>query len=239
MRKIFILIVSVVAALVLSQCGKPKDYYSADFLNEAEQAKPGKVDSLQILPGRNRGLLKFIVAPDRRVNKLRVSYSSSLSAEVTTSMVDIAANEYGNYKEVLIDNLPEATLLVRITSYDTKGDSSNIVTGAGFIYGDRYISSLYNRIFQNITTVNGVKQLNFQNESAKPRDSTIFYTLQQTIITYSKLGGGTSTIEISPFVNAVKITDIAATGSITHYSRFKPTAQTIDIFESTPVTVNF
>lgn len=239
MRKIFFLSIVFSAMLILSNCGRPNDYYSADFLNNAELAKPGKVDSLQILPGRNRAVLKFIVAPDRRVNKLKVAYSSSVGAEVNSTMVDIAANEYGNYKEVAIDNLPEATLLVNITSYDTKGDSSNTVTGSGFIYGDRYITSLYNRIYQNTTTINGVKQLNFQNESAKPRDTTVFYTLQKTVVTYTKAGGGVSTIEISPFANDVKVPDIATTGTIRHYSIFKPVVQAIDTFQSTEVSVNF
>lgn len=239
MRKIFFLSIALCVLLILNNCGKPDDYYSADFLNDAELAKPGKVDSLQILPGRNRAILKFIVAPDRRVNKLKIAYSSSLSAQVNTTMVDIAAGEYGNYKEVEVNNLPEATLLVTITSYDSKGDSSNTVTGSGFIYGDRYNSSLYNRIYQNITTINGVKQLNFQNESAKPRDTTVFYTLRKTIVTYSKAGGGTATVEVSPFANDVKVPDIATMGTIRHYSIFKPVVQAIDIFQSAEVTVNY
>jgi len=239
MRKICFLVIALCVLLIFNKCGKPDDFYSADFLNAAELAKPGKVDSLQILPGRNRAILKFIVAPDRRVNKLKIAYSSSLSAQVNTTMADIAAGEYGNYKEVAISNLPEATLLVNITSYDSKGDSSNTVTGSGFIYGDRYNSSLYNRIYQNITTINGVKQLNFQNESAKPRDTTVFYTLQKTIVTYSKAGGGMATIEVSPFANEVKVPDIATTGTIRHYSIFKPVVQAIDIFQSAEVTVSF
>lgn len=239
MRKIFFLSFMLCALLVLNNCGKPDDYYSADFLNDAELAKPGKVDSLQILPGRNRAILKFIVAPDRRVNRLKITYSSSLSAELNTLMADVAASEYGNYKEVAIGNLPEATLLVNITSYDTRGDSSNTVTGSGFIYGDRYNSSLYNRIYQNITTINGVKQLNFQNESAKPRDTSVFYTLQKTIVAYSKAGGGIVTVEVSPFVNEIKVPDIATSGTIRHYSVFKPVVQAIDEFQSAEVSVNF
>lgn len=239
MRTIFNLAIILCAMLVFSSCGKPKDYYSAGFLDEAELAKPGKVDSLQILPGRNRAVLKFIVAPDRRVSRLKIAYNSSISATIINTMVDVSSNDYGNYKEVAINNLPEATLLVNITSYDTKGDSSNVVTGTGFVYGDRYISSLYNRIYQNITTINGVKQLNFQNESAKPRDTTVFYTLQKTVLTYSRLGGGTTTIEFSPFRNEIKVPDIAAAGTITHYSVFKPVEKSVDEFSSAPVTFSF
>ncbi len=239
MKKIFLSSIAVVLLLILLRCGKSSDYYSSPFLNEAELAKPGMVDSLQILPGKNRAVLKFIVGPDRRVTKLKISHNSSLSSVVTNTIVDVNARDYGNYKEVPINNLPEATLIVRIVSFDSKGDSSNVVTGTGFIYGERYLSSLYNRIYLNTTTVNAVKQLNFQNESNKPRDATVFYTLQKTIVTYSNTLGATSTVEISPFLNEMKVPDIAATGTISHYSSFKPTENSIDTFTSAPITINF
>lgn len=117
-------------------------YFISDFLKNAENAKPGKVDSLLILPGRNRAILQFKVGPDRRVNKLRVSYSTSLSSEITNLFATIGDQDYGNSKTITIDNLPEATLLTKVVTFDTKGDSSNTVESSSRIYGDRYISSL-------------------------------------------------------------------------------------------------
>ncbi len=45
MRKICFLVIALCVLLIFNKCGKPDDFYSADFLNAAELAKPGKVDS--------------------------------------------------------------------------------------------------------------------------------------------------------------------------------------------------
>lgn len=239
MRKIFFTGILFIILYLASMCNKPSNYYSAPFLNNAETAKPGRVDSLTILPGRNRALLRFIVSPDRRVTKVRISYSSSLSPDVKTSFVTITDQDYGSRKEVAIDNLPEATLIANVVSFSNNGDSSTVAQVAGTIYGDRYIASLYNRVYQNMTTVSGVKYMNFINESAKPQDSTVFYPLQKTVVTYPKASGGTNTFQISAFTNSVPVPDIAATGTIKLYSLFKPVQSSIDIFQSATLSVNF
>ncbi|MFV0607296.1 MAG: DUF4998 domain-containing protein [Niabella sp.] len=239
MNKIFFTFIAALIVITMSQCKRTSDYYYADFLNKAENAKPGSVDSLQILPGHNRAILRFIVGPDRRVNRIKVSYNSSLSAEISTAFFDVVASDYGNYKEVQIDNLPEATLIANVLSFDNKGDSSNIATTTGLVYGNRYITSLYNRIYLRTSTVGTDKYLDFQNESRKPQDSTVFYTMLKTILTYPRIDGTTATIEFTPYSNSIPVPDIATTGTITHYSVFKPVEEAIDVFQSAPVSINF
>lgn len=173
------------------------------------------------------------------MNKLRVSYSTSLSSEITNLFATIGDQDYGNSKTITIDNLPEATLLAKVVTFDTKGDSSNTVESSSRIYGDRYISSLYNRIIQNITIVTGTRQINLLNESGKPQDSTVFYTLQRTILTYPKLTGGTGTTTVSPYVNTIPIPDLATSGIISHYSVFKPLDRAIDEFSSATTSFNY
>lgn len=239
MRANYFFITLFIIGISITQCTKPSDHYYADFLKAAEIAKPGRVDSLELIPGLNRAILRFRVGPDRRVNKLRVSFTSSLSADITTRFVEITQSDYSSIKEIVMEQLPEATLMANIVSFDAKGDSSTAVQVTGYIYGERYIASLYNRIYQNITTVAGVKQLNFQPESGKPQDSTVFYTLQRTHISYPKIGGGVGMVDISPYTNSVKVPDLATTGTITHYATFKPVRQSIDLFAAPIVSITF
>ena len=239
--KLYIHILTLILGLsiIISCSNKSSDYYYKGFLDQAELAKPGRVDSLQILPGKNRSIIRFKVGPDRRINKIRISYSSSISADVTTTIADITGTDYGNYKDVQVNNLPEATLMVKVVSFDTKGDSSIPVQATSLVYGDRYISSLYNRVLQNITTVNGVRQLNILNESGKPQDPNVFYTMQRTVITYPSTSGTNKTITITPYINALPLPDLATTGVITQYSVFKPVVYALDEFQSVPANFNF
>ncbi|MCH5597872.1 DUF4998 domain-containing protein [Niabella ginsengisoli] len=239
MKKIIFFLSIVSCIVVLSGCEKGSDYYYAKYLNEAEIAKPGKVDSIQILPGDNRALLRFRVGPDRRVTKLKVAYNTSLSNSINTKFIDLSGADYGSFSEVEIADIPEATLFVEVVSYNQAGDSSTTAPVVSTIYGERYRSVLANRIFENISTVNGNKRINFLEESNKPRDATIFYPLQKTIVTYPLASGGTKTVELLLHSNFIVASDIAASGEITHYSIYKPVPESIDVFNSNTATVTF
>ncbi|WP_346236891.1 DUF4998 domain-containing protein [Niabella insulamsoli] len=238
-KNILMIIGLALTMLGLTKCKKPADYYSAGYLNKAENAKPGQVDSLQILAGYNKARIRFKASPDRRVKQVKVFYNTSLSALVKDTTINLSDADYGNYVSVDIPNVPEATAFVRVVGLDEKGDVSNGVEAVGTIYGEKYISSLSNRIYRNITTVDGVKQINFQNESGKPRDTTVFYTLQRTVVTYPTTTGEFATVQLSPFSNAVAAPDMAGSGTISHYSEYKPAEDVIDIFKAATVTVEF
>lgn len=242
MKKVYISTMILLALWSLTGCDKKSsDHYYEQYLKDAELAKPAQVDSLQILPGNYRVALKFKVGGDRRINKLRVQYNTSLSSELSTVEATITDEDYGNYKEILISNIPEATLFARATTFEKKGDSSNVVQAVGVVYGDRYRASLGNRIFQNISSTSEGVKVDLLPESGAPQDTTggVFYTLQKTIITYQKISGDTGTREISPYTNTATFPDMELTGSFTHRSVYKPTKDAIDNFYSDEVVEKY
>ncbi|MGJ7031202.1 DUF4998 domain-containing protein [Niabella hirudinis] len=239
MKNRVLLLGGIMIAVFFFSCDKKADSSYAKYLNAAEIAKPGKVDSMEILPGYNRALIKFKVSPDRRVNKIKIDYYTSISYLINTKTIDVTETDFGKFKELLIDNLPEANLFVNIVTYSAAGDSSSVSDGVGAVYGNRYASLVANRIFSNITTTDGIKSINFAGEQSRPRDSTLFYPLQKTVLTYPTILGDTNTIEFSPHTNTIPVPDIADSGTITHYSVYKPTSNAIDVFKSSGVSVTF
>lgn len=226
--------------LLIGGCEKKADYYYAKYLDEAEVALPAKVDSLQILPGFYRAKLKYKVAPDKRVKKIRISYGTSVSAAIITSYTDVAEGDYGKFKEIELKDLPEATLLANVVTFSVYGDSSNTTYAVGSIYGERYRSVLGNRIFSKVGSKDGKKGIFFLEEKGKPvEESRVFYPLQNTIITYPLAAGGTKTIELSLYKDFIETIGIAGSGTIKHYSNYKPTENSIDVFKSNEVTVTF
>lgn len=214
----------------LSGCGRSSDHYYKDFLDQAETAKPGMVDSLQVLPGNNRAILKFIVGPDRRVKKLAVTYSTSLSAEISEIDIDVQEQDYGKLKEVLIEDLAEATLLTAVSSVSQIGETSNVAEASARIYGPRYISTLSNRIFDQFTTKDGVRTMHFLQESGLPQDPTVFTSMQRTEIVYPISATDSATIVISPYVREVELLDIVDAGTLKFRTIYKPVESSIDDF---------
>lgn len=214
----------------LSSCGKSSDYYYKDFLDQAEIAKPGKVDSLQLLPGANRAILRFIVGPDRRVNRLLVSYNTSLSAEVSEITVNITEQDYANYKEVLIEGLPEATLIANVATFSETGAASNLAETSARIYGLQYVSTLGNRIFEQFTTDEEVKQINFLQESGLPQNPDVFTTMQHTEIVYPISATDSATLVISPYERVAALPNIVSTGSLKFRTSYKPVENALDSF---------
>lgn len=214
----------------LSSCGKSSDYYYKDFLDQAEIAKPGKVDSLQLLPGANRAILRFIVGPDRRVNRLLISYNTSLSAEVSEIAVDIGEQDYANYKEVLIEGLPESTLITNVSSLSATGDVSNLAETSARIYGPQYVSTLGNRIFDRFTTDGDVRQINFLQESGLPQNPNVFTPMQHTEIVYPINATDSVTLVISPYERVEALPNIVITGSLKFRTSYKPVENALDSF---------
>jgi hypothetical protein len=252
MKKITLLPIIGLLILLLAACEKKSDYYYAEYLNEGEIALPGKVDSLQILPGYLRAKLRFKIGPDRRVTRLKIKYNTSLSSSETTFYTNVTAQDYGNYKEVEIDDLPEVAFYASVLAFDAQGDSSNVSSSTATIYGPSYRSFLANRIFNGISLAKDskgnnfkeadgkyMKQIEFVAETAAPLDPTVFYPMQRTVIIYPTRSGGTDTLKIAPQSGSIFAPGIADKGTLTYYTEHKPFSNALDVVMSDKTTINF
>lgn len=118
-----------------------EDAYKA-FVKDGEIQYRGKFDSIQIFPGKNRVQLNALVNSDPRVTSYRVYWANrndSIVFPITTNQV--AANI-----SQIIENLEENTYNFEIVTYDDAGNASIPVFSIGKVFGERYESSLINRL---------------------------------------------------------------------------------------------
>src|SRR5690606_17809370 len=112
-----------------------------DFLKDGETSYTGKIDSLEVLSGRNRVNVKGLFISDPKISECRIYWNSgsdSISVPVTrTQNVDTL--------DVIIDNLPENIYSFEVRTFDALGNKSVAVSKIGTVYGNRYQTSLYNR----------------------------------------------------------------------------------------------
>lgn len=144
-----LLLVTVISVMA---CSKMDQEYK-EFTKGGEIVYTGKVDSLNIYPGRNRFKLAWALVSDQRISKCRVFWNEgedSVTVPVTrTAGVD--------YIDVTINNLLERTYTFEVYTYDDSGHRSVPVDTLGNVYGDSYQATLFNR---------PVKRVSFKKDSS-------------------------------------------------------------------------
>lgn len=223
---------------VMASCERQSNSFYQEFLDEAELAKPGKVDSLRIFPGHYRAQIRFRVSPDKRINRVKIRYSTALSSETSELNLDISADEHGRFKLVDVDEIPESTLLVNAIAFSNGGDSSNVVSANARIYGSRYISTLNNRIFSSFSLVNGVRQINFAAERL-PTDQTLFRVMQYTELEYPTTTGEIRSITFTPYQLGVPLPNLRSNGTLRYRTLYKPESTAIDLFQGSWTSRSF
>lgn len=130
----------VTLLFMVSACSKIDDYRDK-FMSGGAIVYTGKMDSVQIFPGRGRVEVNGLFISDPNITKYRVYWSGrtdSVEVPVTRSPnVDTA--------KVIIGNLPEGQISFEIRTYDAMGNSSVPVFMTSSVYGDLYQASLINR----------------------------------------------------------------------------------------------
>ena len=121
-------------------CSK-MDAYKGQYMKDGSITYAGKMDSVQIHPGRNRVKLTGLFTSDPNIAKYRVFWNSrqdSVEVAVTrTSGVDTA--------KVIISNLEEGSQSFEVRTYDKLGHTSVPTYVLATVYGDNYQASLVNR----------------------------------------------------------------------------------------------
>ncbi|MGY5356016.1 DUF4998 domain-containing protein [Wenyingzhuangia sp. IMCC45467] len=144
-------------ALVLSvfSCSKDDEYLK--YIEGGEISYTGKIDSLEIFPGKNRVKLKGLIISDPKVNEVRVywnTYKDSIS-------IPINRTEGVDEVEYIIDNLAENIYNFTVRTFDDKGNTSIPVTETQEVFGNRFQESIFNRPLVSNILVNSDLEINF------------------------------------------------------------------------------
>lgn len=217
--------------LFLYSC-KPSDYYYGEYLKNGEVYYPGRVDSLSIIPGNQRAILRFRTTTDPKVSCVKVYLRSSLSPIAEVKTYPIATNEHGKIKQIALESLSEATYTANVYSFTAEGDSSRSVTSSQFIYGQSYIRTLVNRSFVKFDKTDANEHfLVLARESNLPRQGT-FYPMQYTEVTYLNNSGDSTTVNITPYEDFASLKNIANSSTVKYRTVYKPIQSSIDYFYS-------
>lgn len=230
MIKLIIYAILIQLTLSLMNSCKPADFWYGEYRQNGEVYYPGRIDSLSILPGNQRAILRFRATTDPQVTYLKVYLRNSLSANQTFSVHDLRSGDHGQIQLLELPNLAEATYTANVFSFTAQGDSSRAVTASRFVYGNRYINTLTNRPYSTINRKNPDEHfLVFSREPNLPRLG-LFYPMQFTEITYTDRAGATKTVTTTPYNDFVSLADAARPSIIRYRTAYKPVATSIDLF---------
>lgn len=205
--------------------------FACDFLEEdafkiytegGEVQYRGKFDSVRVFSGKNRVQLNAFVNSDPKVTSYRIYWANRRDSIV----FPIATNQIATKISQIIDSLEQNTYNFEIVTYDDAGNSSIPVFSIGKVFGDRYESSLLNRLLvkNDLQVVDNSAVVQFApvNTSSGIIDSEIEYT-DNNSVTKSFIIPADSTYQL--------VLDNFDPGNTFKYrSSYKPDSTSIDIF---------
>lgn len=213
-----------VLLLFFMQC-TPIDHYYSDYLDNAEKAYPGKVDSILFKPGKQRAAIRSLISTDARVTTMEVSWGRDGYFETEIDPEDIA-----NYKEILIPQIEEGNYTFEIRTLDDEGNQSVRSEIYGRVYGGDYESSLNNRIVDNIKKEGEDLQVNWIPESI---DSTLLGTL----VSYENAEGISQEV-FTGIQDQTVLENFSGNSDFSFQTLFKPSSIAIDTFYAPLQTIN-
>jgi len=161
LKNVFYIAMLVVVSLI-NGCSK-FDAYKDKYLQTGSISYPGIIDSVKVLSGKNRVMLKGLIVADPKLAKYRVFWNSR------NDSIEGLLHPSGKIDtfNAIINNLAEGVISFEIRTYDKDGNVSVPVTATGNVYGDIYRSSLVTRgITKAEIQTNGSALINWADVNA-------------------------------------------------------------------------
>lgn len=214
-RNIFICIIILG---VFTSCSSMDEYY-ADYIAGAEKIFPGKADSVRIYPGNERAMVSTQLSSDPKVVKLLIYWNNKQDSLI----LPVAKSEIGQTKKIIITPLKEGNYNFELLTYDDENNPSLSTEGFVRVYGEKYISSLSNRIISKSGfNANNVAYINWVPVNSK--------TLIGTKISYANQDNDQIEIFMGKNEKTILLTNYKPGGIIQYTSSFLPEEMAIDTF---------
>lgn len=194
MKKIILLLVTV---FVFYSC-EDINHMHEEYLKDGEIVYIGKVDSIDIFPGKERVLFKWMLNADPKIDICKIYWNNRRDSTV----VNVNRTQTGPFYMEEYMNLPEGEYLFEFVTEDEKGNISLSSYKSGEVYGDFYISTLRARPINEIVAErdrltikwgsieNSVGLvLNYLDQSDKQNNISVSPEDHETVIENYKLGG--------------------------------------------------
>ncbi|SFW50543.1 F5/8 type C domain-containing protein [Sinomicrobium oceani] len=208
----------VLAVALLTRC-TPIDHHYSDYLDNAEKAYPGRVDSLVFLPGNNRGGIRSLISTDARVKRMRITWGQDGSFET-----DILPEDIAGYKDVIIPEIEEGVYTFDVRTLDKDGNQSMRSEIFGRVYGETYTADLNNRIIESITKKSDSIVVNWFAESTSDT------TLLGTVVSYETETGGQQEIFAAAATDSTVLPKYKTGTTFNYNTLYKPGSMAIDTF---------
>lgn len=134
---------SIIIVLTFLGCRGYTDL-SKPYVSPHEIIYLTKPDSIQVLSGRNRIILKIAIPVDPLVTKLKIAWNDGKDSLVR----EVVDNN--KFLSVEIDSLEEGIYTFQINSLDNDGDKSLNQMVSGRVYGDNYENLVFSRSVQDV-----------------------------------------------------------------------------------------
>jgi hypothetical protein len=191
--KIFLSIAFAGACTFLA-CKKMDSTY-AEYVVPDGIIYPGKATAPSIKSGLNKVQLSWLRGSDPKVVKARIFWNNF------TDSVELAIPADQPVISYTVNNLTENFYSFTIKTYDKEGRVSVPVEVSGAALGDRYRSTLLNRVVTS-STFNLANTLSLQFEPVVPGSSIV-----KSEIEYTTTTGASKTVTVLPGTLALQLTD--------------------------------
>lgn len=177
---------------------------------------PIPATDLKAYSGKYRAKIKFAVSSDAKRGK--VFYGTGNFKEFTVT-------DPTTLQDVIIDDLPEGELRVRIVTINADGLVSDPKSVLVNVYGANYENALKPRLWIDQVT-NSATSLQFIFDNAVTTETGVR-------VVYTDTGGNKDSVFMSSSQNIIEVNNIDTTKVYYYYSVYKPNTESIDEFLST------
>jgi hypothetical protein len=224
--RLFLPVAIATLAALMGACEGMTDNYR-QYLESGEIFYPGKPDSIEVYPGKNRIQLQWRIVSDPSITEIVVYWNNKRNSQT----VPVSRTGGIDTINVTIENLEEQTYTFEIYSLDANGNRSVAAQAIGTAYGEKYRQSLFSRGIGNILLT---EEENLQIQWG-PADAGT--TGEE--ITWTDRAGDTRTLSMPVDSAGALLEDFdLSIKNFTVYTSFKPDSLAIDTFRITE-TVSF
>jgi len=207
-------------------CSKMDATYK-EFLKDSDALYPGKVDSVQVFPGRERIKFNVLLSSDPKVKKLKVFWAGRQESVE----FPVSPDELGHRKELMVAPIPEGDHTFYIITYDGNDNPSVSTEVFSAVYGTSYQSALLSRPVTSAIT-DGAGTLNIQLGAADISNGA-----HATEIIYTDTTGNTVTRRLEAAENNTVLDDYQTESIFKYRTLYLPASTAIDTFYTAYDTV--
>lgn len=198
---------------LLPSCDKMDDIQKT-YAEREEIVYLGKVDSVKAYPGSGKVKLVWYMNADPKVEQTIVYWNLRKDSIVKTFNRTAAG---GQKDSVVINNLPEGTVLFEFRNVNSKGETSLFSSATVPVWGNKFAEGLRARTLAALDYDYTQSKYNLTLSGATPGDSVVYSEIE-----YTTKSSGKRTLKIAREVNNVELTDFPDGGKINIRSIFYP-----------------